>query len=367
MTSRLDEDEHNPPPLISVDPQSGTFRFITKLYTIPMPKDTVTIRARFETLAVCMYFMHMKYPAKSVLRTLDLKTFTDYVRWLFGPEVGGQGAVDDHDKVIASPTMNQVLNYDFRIREEVAKLVNEGKEFKAALEIAEGDEKLRRLHSERPVTVTINTSECRACSAPNVKGGSSSGANSYRASPGVETVSKAALNRIKQQAKAEAEKAAKRKFAPLALQNGGGAGQGETRAQKRAKKRQQAYQFALQNGGIGDGSDGGFPRLLNQQQQAQGGGLGKGAGKGGQDIRHNGKPICYNWNRGVACRNPQCDMAHVCLLCKGPHRKKDCPGSAVGASSLANGLEEDEPPPPLGGSSTNGEFPNLIHESDPRC
>ena len=55
-----------------------------------MPKDTETIRARFEILAVCMYIMRMKYPAKSVLRTLDLTTFTDYVRWLFGPEVWGE-------------------------------------------------------------------------------------------------------------------------------------------------------------------------------------------------------------------------------------------------------------------------------------
>lgn len=91
--------------------------------------------------------------------------------------------------------------------------MNSGSEFKAALGIAKGDDKLRRVHVERPVSLAILTAECRACTAPNIKGGACSGSSDKKADADHEGVSKAALNRIKQQAKAEAEKVTERSWA----------------------------------------------------------------------------------------------------------------------------------------------------------
>ena len=114
------------------------------------------------------------------------------------------------------------------------------------------------------------------------------------------------MKKIKQNAKVAAEKEAKLKYA---LMNGG-VGDQSKRAKKRANQQQQ--QLALQNGGKGDGS--------------------KGKGKGGKtksDDMHEGVPICYNYNRCVACKKTPCGFAHVCLVCKKAHPKK---GSACDLS-----------------------------------
>ena len=54
VTNALDDDEHNPQPQISVDPQSGAFRSTTKLYSIGMPRDPLSLTARFRIPAVCL-------------------------------------------------------------------------------------------------------------------------------------------------------------------------------------------------------------------------------------------------------------------------------------------------------------------------
>ena len=75
------------------------------------------------------------------------------------------------------------------------------------------------------------------------------------------------------------------------------------------RARKQRQQLALQNGGVGDGSAapaGGLDLV---------GAFSKGKGKGKD--QHEGKPICYNWNRGAPCRKgAACTFAHVCLICK---------------------------------------------------
>ena len=134
------------------------------------------------------------------------------------------------------------------------------------------------------------------------------------------------MDHIRKQAKAEAMRELKRNFGMSQAYSGGApAPQPGSCAAKRARR---AQLLALQNGGVGDGSDGGFPRLQNQggtDPPGGGKGAGKGAGKGtgkGRDT-HNGCAICYNWNRGAPCKQSPCPMAHVCLICKKDHPKKD--------------------------------------------
>ena len=66
--------------------------------------------------------------------------------------------------------------------------------------------------------------------------------------------------------------------------------------------------LALGNGGHGDG--------INMSGAYS---AGKGKGKGKQDDKHDGKPICYNWNKDKACTKTPCGFAHVCLICKKDH------------------------------------------------
>ena len=206
--------------------------------------------------------------------------------------------------------------------------MNCGHDFAAALVLAQADEKLRTRYFTRPVSVAINTAECRACTAPGVKGNCASQGRSTSSQDN--GVSQSQLKKIKQQAKAEAEREAKRKFSLMSIANSGGPPAGQISARAKKKARQLANRnLALQNGGDRDGSDGGFPRLMNVPANVppppNGG---KATGKGGRDS-HNGKPICYNWNRGAPCKQQNCPMAHVCLICKGDHKKKDHPGSGM--------------------------------------
>ena len=84
------------------------------------------------------------------------------------------------------------------------------------------------------MSVSIDTAECRACPAPNIKG--HGGSSSSTSQPNQEaTVSKAQINRIKQQAKAEAERDVKRKYNLLALTDAP-AGQLSAGAQKKARQ-----------------------------------------------------------------------------------------------------------------------------------
>lgn len=51
---------------------------------------------------------------------------------------------------------------------------------------------------------------------------------------------------------------------------------------------------------------------------------------GSSDITRNDSgrketPACFQWNKG-RCVRPLCSYRHVCLDCKGPHRKSECPG-----------------------------------------
>ena len=171
--------------------------------------------------------------------------------------------------------------------------------------------------------MAINTPDSRACTAPNTRGHSSSSAKP-RALDDSGGITKAQINKIKQQAKAEAERDLKRKFG-LSQTYGGGPSDGQLSARAKKKARQTANRtLALQNGGVGDGTDGGFPRLQNgQPPPPRGPGQRPDKGKGKGRDTHEGKAICYNWNRGAPCKQSPCPMAHVCLLCKADHMKKD--------------------------------------------
>ena len=197
---------------ISTYTTATNFKSTFKDYSIPMPRDAMELSARFRTWAVVMYLLKMKFPGKSVLRTVEIELVDRYVEWLYGPENWGEVVYDANDKPISSPTMGHVMQYDYRIREDMAKYMNEGHDFEAAMMKARTDEHLRTRYFTRPVSVSINSSESRACSAPNVHG-HSKGSAPNRAPPVADgAVTKSQLNRIKQQAKAEAMKELKRSY-----------------------------------------------------------------------------------------------------------------------------------------------------------
>ena len=106
-------------------------------------------------------------------------------------------------------------------------------------------------------------------------------------------------------AKARSNQAAIDRGVALALQNG--SARQHQRGGKGGKGGKQ-QPLALLNGGNGDGAPGG-----------------KRGGKG-KSKTTDGKPICYAYNDGTACRFTPCTFAHVCSICEGAdHMRTNCP------------------------------------------
>ena len=81
----------------------------------------------------------------------------------------GKATVDEHDKVISTPSLKHVLIYDLAIRKEVAKLMNEGTDIKTAFRVACSDLEIKQVSFLANVSMEIRMSECRACTAPGLK------------------------------------------------------------------------------------------------------------------------------------------------------------------------------------------------------
>ena len=134
------------------------------------------------------------------------------------------------------------------------------------------------------------------------------------------------VQKIKRELRAEIENDLKRKWGQLPPPQPTGQIQDEMskRARKRAANKANKAAggpLAILNGGVGDGSGGGKG---GGPGAGKGNKKGKGKGKGKGSKTSDGKPICFNWNNGTACKNPACTMAHVCLKCHSPdHRQCD--------------------------------------------
>ena len=96
------------------DVASGALRAAAgKEFTIPQPATAETLRARLTLLGTCTVMCKMKCPNKVVLQSASMTLFEGYIRYLFGPKVWGLAVKDELDRPIATPTIKQVMVYDF--------------------------------------------------------------------------------------------------------------------------------------------------------------------------------------------------------------------------------------------------------------
>ena len=75
---------------------------------------------------------------------------------------------DEHGNVVATPHIGQVIAFDYQIRKRVADSMNSGVDMEAAFTEAKGDTETRMVHFLNVVSVGINSSEGRACTAPDM-------------------------------------------------------------------------------------------------------------------------------------------------------------------------------------------------------
>ena len=319
---------------VAWDNGTNQFKTVEKRFGVPMPEDSEGLTTRLRTMGVTWQMLKFRNPNCPVLATASYEIFDRYSEWLKGPEVWGLATKDKSQRPVATPCLDHVLAYDYEIRKKVALHMNQGIDIRSAFGLATSDDKLQRTAFLNYVTLEIATGKCKAITAPGMKE-VHAGVSTYSEPPQghkrnydemSEGLSKSQLNKIKQQAKKQALADAKRQYAALAPPPGNFGpprppGQGLSKA---AKKRANAAangaagypraqaaiqappaQFALLNGGKGDGSQ-------------------KGAGKGGKGA----KGACYAWNDGNPCKQgAQCPFAHVCSKCGGPHKRGACGGA----------------------------------------
>ena len=271
-----------------VDP-NGVFRVSKKSFVIGYPKDSEALRLRLRTMCYCLCMVKQHSPNRSVLHSVSVHVFDRYIDWLFGPKVWGLAIRDLHGKPLSTPTIDQVMAYDFAIRKAVAKKMNRGIDFATALGEAQGDTELKHTEFLAQVSISAGSAQSRAISAPGLAGSAASGAQSSKDDKKRRT------------------------------EDDGNKEQGKKRKNRGARLREQ-LRTARENAAQ---PSGGQPNDRNGTPKG-GGKNGKGGGKGGKGLPSNArttttvgdKPICFNWNKNRPCNRSPCRFEHVCCICE---------------------------------------------------
>ena len=290
-----------------------TLKTQKKEFTIAMPDDESSLRARFEIMGGMLEMLKMRFMANPIVATASLSIMKEYAEFLCGETVWGLVVKGAGGTPLACPHIGHVLAYDMAIRTLQARLMKGGLDFQKALETAMADNDTRTLHFTTAFSIEASTPLCRALSAPGLKEIYPMLANSKGAAS-KKTEDAATGDAAARAAKTEANrlKRTKKKLK-----------QEEKKAAAAAEKKAAAAAAARRPLAI-----------LDAERNPKG----KGKGKSG-DRRPNPKGIksktdenelvCYAHNRGEPCAGNPCNFKHVCWWCGGAHAggfTKNCRG-----------------------------------------
>ena len=291
----LSQEDSNASLVPSIDDR-GMFKVSAKQIGVALPTCTESLRARLRTLALCSCFVKSRAPDRRVLQSVTITRWDRYQEWLYSPDVWGMCVRDDDGFAISSPTIKHVIAYDLKLRQEVARLMNEGTDWYSALMSAQKDSRLMQNSFLFPVSIAISSNECKNVSAPNVLVRHSRPATTAKAIVDSDpSVKKGASKQAKKKAKALLDRNDAAKF-------------------------RTGTQLALEDRKRGD------------KNKDKGKDKGKGKGKGGLQlpagiltVTKDGKSICHKHNLRV-CNYAKCGFAHVCWWCENAtHNGSQCP------------------------------------------
>ena len=112
-----------------------------------MPRDAEEYRQRWETLGVCLWYVHAKAASRGVLQTVTMQRYDSILRWLFGAEVWGLATRAADGSPISTPTIHHVFTYELELRKFVAKRMNSGITWWDAWTEAMADTKMQQVAS----------------------------------------------------------------------------------------------------------------------------------------------------------------------------------------------------------------------------
>ena len=90
------------------------------------PKTSEELRQRLKLVGHAYIMAQLKFPHKAVLQQLTPNNFNKLCDYLLGEQVMGLRAKDEEGAVISATSLDLVLSYEFQIRKQMVKLMNEG-------------------------------------------------------------------------------------------------------------------------------------------------------------------------------------------------------------------------------------------------
>eukprot|EP00438_Fugacium_kawagutii_P025748 Skav221044 [mRNA] locus=scaffold1448:253014:254372:+ [translate_table: standard] len=156
MVSR--EDTENEVIGATIEKGTGAIKIRKGYGECAKPKSPEEFRRRMTVLANSYLLAQLKFPQKAYLRDLRPLHWLRYVEFLLGEHVLGLKATNKEGDPIASPELETVLNYDYQLRRQLVKLVNEGKTMIQALKDVVVDPALKERHFVTPHVMSLMSS-----------------------------------------------------------------------------------------------------------------------------------------------------------------------------------------------------------------
>ena len=134
----------------TVEKSTGTLKIKKGYGECQKPRSPEEFRKRMSVVANAYLLAQLKYPQKASLRDLQPQHFLRYLDLMLGEHVLGLKARNKEGEVIATPEFDLMLSYDYQIRRQMVKLVNEGATMAEALKEAMTDTTIKERHFLTP-------------------------------------------------------------------------------------------------------------------------------------------------------------------------------------------------------------------------
>ena len=153
LIQMLSRDEQDQEPLGAVIEKTGHLKVKRGHGESKPPKTGEELRQRLKLLGHCYIFMQLKFPNRQIFRNLGPNNFNKYADYLLGDHVMGLKAKNSKGETIAEPSLSLVLSYDYQVRKQMVRLMNEGTAMDEALEAAMKDSTVKERYFLTPATL----------------------------------------------------------------------------------------------------------------------------------------------------------------------------------------------------------------------
>ena len=135
----MSRDDQDSEPMGAVLGKDGTVKVKRGYGEVKPPKTGEELRQRLKLLGHSYLFMMLKYPNRPTLRDNNPNLWHKYSDYLLGEHVLALKAKNARGEIVATPSLELVLNYEYQVRKLMVRAMNEGKPITEALEEAMRD------------------------------------------------------------------------------------------------------------------------------------------------------------------------------------------------------------------------------------